>query len=117
MSSRASTFARAMNVVLGAWLVVSVFLWPHLPASRESTAIGGALCALVALVATRVPRAHWLNAAVALALFATVWLVPHAHRASEWNDAVTAFFILPLALVPGAGETDGPPAVAHRVRA
>jgi hypothetical protein len=106
-----------MNVVLGGWVVASAFLWPHVPAARLNAEVAGVLIVAVALAATRVARVHWLNAAVALWLFATVWLVPHASEASRFNDGVCAFVILVVALVPGAGETDGEAAAPQRARA
>lgn len=117
MPERASVVARIVNVVLGAWIAASAFLWPHLPAARENAAVAGALVAVVALAALRTPKVHWLNAAVGLWLFAAVWIVPHASEASKFNDAISAFFVMALALVPAPGEAEEPPPAPHRVRA
>ena len=44
-------YPRMANVVLGIWLFISAFLWPHAPAQMANTEIVGVLCVVFGLVA------------------------------------------------------------------
>jgi len=55
MAQEDFTTARIVNIVLGVWLFISAFLWPHTYAQMTNTWILGVLCVVFALVAMRVP--------------------------------------------------------------
>lgn len=95
------TSARVINIVLGIWLFVSAFLWPHSYAQMNNTWIVGVLCVAFALVAMRVPEARYLNTLLAVWLFISVWALPRLSIATQWNNALVAIAILAVSLAPG----------------
>jgi hypothetical protein len=92
--------ARIVNVVLGVWLFVSAFLWPHSYAQMSNTWIVGALCVVFALVAMRVPEARYLNTILAVWLFISVWALPSISLATQWNNALASVAVFIVSLVP-----------------
>ncbi len=96
--------ARWLNVVLGVWLFISAFLWPHTVAQRTNTWILGVLCVIFALIAMSTPPARFLNTALSIWLFISVWALPHRNIGTMWNNALVAIVIFVLSLVPGRGE-------------
>jgi hypothetical protein len=92
--------ARIVNVVLGVWLFVSAFLWPHTYAQMSNTWILGALCVIFALVAMRVPEVRYLNTILAAWLFISVWALPSMSVATQWNNALVAIGIFAASLAP-----------------
>ncbi len=92
--------ARVVNIVLGIWLFVSAFIWPHTYAQMTNTWIVGALCVAFALLAMRVPEARYLNTLLAVWLFISVWALPTMNMATRWNNAIVAIIILAASVVP-----------------
>ncbi len=108
-----SGVARAVNVILGVWLFISAFAWPHTTAQRADTWILGVLCVAFALIATREPSVRWLNTALAIWLFISVWALPHQNVGTMWNNALVAIAIFIVSLVPGVARRAIGPAQAH----
>ncbi len=105
-------WARILNLLLGIWLFISAFVWPHTIAQRTNTWILGVLCVIFAIIAmTASPAVRWLNTALAIWLFISVWALPHQNLATMWNNALVAICVFILSLVPGRGER---PMVAQR---
>ncbi len=101
MAQEDFTTARVVNIVLGIWLFVSAFLWPHSYAQMNNTWIVGVLCVAFALIAMRVPEARYLNTLLAVWLFISVWALPRLTIATQWNNALVAIGILALSLSGG----------------
>ncbi len=99
-----SQVARGINVVLGIWLFISAFVWPHTIAQRTNTWILGVLCVVFALIAMSTPTARWLNTILAIWLFISVWALPHQNLGTMWNNAIVAIIVFLASLVPGPGE-------------
>ena len=100
--------ARAVNVVLGVWLFISAFAWPHAQAQMTNTWILGVLCVAFALIAMRVPNTRYLNTAVAVWLFISAFALPSNDVGTIWNNALVAIAIFVVSLVEtGAGEYFG----------
>ncbi len=99
--------ARWLNVVLGVWLFISAFLWPHTAAERTNTWILGVLCVVFALIAMSQPAARWLNTILAIWLFISVWALPHQNLATMWNNAIVAIVVF-LASLVGTSRTETP---------
>jgi SPW repeat len=99
-TARGST-PRILNVIIGAWLFISAFAWPHTEAQRTSTWIVGALCVFFALVATSMPWTRYLNTILAIWLFISAWALPAMSVGTMWNNAIVAIAIFVLSLVPG----------------
>ena len=61
--------ARIFNVLIGTWLFLSAFGWPHRPAQGMTALICGALTLLTALASIFYPRVRYLTATIAVVLF------------------------------------------------
>ncbi len=96
--------ARLIDVILGVWLFVSAFVREHTIAERTNTRILGVLCVVFALIAMSAPSARWLNTALSIWLFISVWALPHHNLGTQWNNAIVAIIVFLLSLVPGGGE-------------
>jgi hypothetical protein len=101
MAQEDFTTARIVNIVLGIWLFVSAFLWPHTYAQMTNTWIVGVLCVVFALIAMRVPEVRYLNTLLAVWLFISVWALPTMSVGTQWNNALVAIFVFVVSLAPG----------------
>jgi hypothetical protein len=93
--------ARIVNIVLGIWLFVSAFLWPHTYAQMTNTWIVGVLAVAFALAAMRVPEVRYVNTLLAVWLFISVWALPTMSVATQWNNALVGIAIFFVSLAPG----------------
>jgi uncharacterized membrane protein len=91
---------RVANIILGVWLVVSAFLWPHSPSQSTNTWVLGVLCASFALIALAVPKVRYLNTALAVWLFISAWVLPRVSAATVWNNVLVAIAIFLFSLAP-----------------
>ena len=95
---------RALNVILGAWLFISAFIWPHTYAQMTNTWICGVLCVVFAVVGMFVPAARYLNTLVAVWLFVSAWALPSERPGTVWNNVLVALAIFIVSLIPsGSG--------------
>lgn len=94
-----NTTARGMNILLGAWLLISSFIWVHSSSQFWNTLIVGAVVALVALGAFRVASLRFVNAVAAVWLFASIWLLPTINDATSWNNGIVAAGVFALSLL------------------
>ena len=95
--------ARIANVVLGIWLFISTFAWPHTSAQMVNAALVGlfiALTALSALSADATPRLRLVNAALGLWLLVSIGAFPTQSLATKLESAVVGVLVFALALVP-----------------
>ena len=107
---------RAANIMLGVWLFISAFVWPHTLSSATNTWIVGLLIVIAGIVALYVPWVRWLNAVLAAWLFISTLVFPHVIAATMWNNTIVAFLVFLLALVPGGMHpTTGRPARTAQV--
>jgi hypothetical protein len=93
--------AAVIAIVLGVWLFLSAFLWPHEPAQQTNTWISGVLCALFALIALSAPRVQYLNTALAIWIFISSWAIPASPLGGTlWNNTLVAVVLFILSLIP-----------------
>jgi SPW repeat len=98
--------ARAVNLVLGIWLFISAFVWPHDHAQMTNTWILGVLAVIFSLVAMRVQAVRYVNTLLSIWLFISAFALPHLHRGTVWNNALVAlvmFFVSLQSFEPRAG--------------
>ena len=95
---RTSNTARTVNVVLGVWLFISAWIWPHTDVSRINTWISGLLVAAIALVAFRIRPMRWLNAAIGAWVVAGAVLFPHVATGTMWNNVIVGLLVLLVAV-------------------
>lgn len=105
--------ARTLNLILGIWLFVSAFVWPHSSAQFANTWIVGVLTAIFALVAMRTPPARYVNTALAIWLFISAFALPTVNVGTVWNNALVGIAMFILSLVP----TTALPAAPRRATA
>jgi hypothetical protein len=100
---------RVINVILGIWLFISAFAWPHTQAQVTNTWILGALCVVFALIAMSVPWVRYLNTLLAIWLFVSAWALPTISVGTIWNNVLVAIAIFVVSLVPSepGGESRG----------
>jgi hypothetical protein len=91
---------RIINVIVGGWLFVSAFAWPHSAASQTNSWLVGAAVVITALVALVYPALRWFNTALAIWLATSTMVFPHAGPATIWNNLLVALVVFLVSLVP-----------------
>jgi hypothetical protein len=91
--------ARIVTVLIGTWLFLSAFAWPHSPAQGMTTLICGVLTVLSALVAIFQPRFRYLTATIGVVLFVASLATAVRYDRTFWHNAVIAIGIFVLALM------------------
>lgn len=104
------SWPRVANIILGIWLFISAFLWPHGYTQMTNTWIVGVLCVAFALIATRVSEVRYLNTILAIWLFISAWVLPTATAGTRWNNVLVAIAIFFVSLAPGYDRPKAPPA-------
>ena len=92
--------ARALNIILGIWLFISAFIWPHTDAQMTNTWICGVLAVAFALIALGVPMVRYVNTLLAIWLFISAFALRDISVGTVWNNALVAVAIFIIALVP-----------------
>jgi hypothetical protein len=100
-------------MVLGIWLFISAFVWPHFAASQTNTWIIGLLIVLVSALAVRNPNVRWGNTALSIWLvISTGWFWPIT-TATLWNNVIVGFLVFGFSLIgrlqPGRARRRRPP--------
>jgi hypothetical protein len=101
-SGATSPSPRVLNVTLGAWLVVSAFVWPHARWQFINTLLSGALVIVFALAACAAPRVRYLNTALSAYLFVSAWCYPAftlAEMATQWHNATVGLWIFLISVL------------------
>ncbi len=92
--------ARVLNVLLGIWLLISAFAWPHGTAARTNTWLVGLLVIAFSILATSLPALRWANTALSIWLFVSLWFLPYASIGTRYNDAAVAICVFFVSLAP-----------------
>jgi hypothetical protein len=101
---------RIFTVLIGTWLFLSAFAWPHTPGQRYAALICGALTVLLSLGTLYFAGLRYLTAAVGVMLLvASVSSFSPSPR-TFWHNAILALAIFVSALM------DRGPARAHHER-
>ncbi len=111
-SDVACLWPRAVNLVLGVWLSISVFSWPHAGWQFINTLVPGVLIVVFALVGCVVPRIRYLNTALSAYLLVSALCYPSstlAEMATQWNNSMVALWIFLVSVLNNeARGTDSP---------
>lgn len=91
---------RWVNFLIGIWLIISAFAWPHTAGARVNTWILGALIAIASAWAVFMPGARFLNTIFAIWLFFATLVIYHASSATVWNNLIAAVVVFVLSLIP-----------------
>jgi hypothetical protein len=101
---------RIFNALIGIWLFVTAFMWPHTSTEMTVTILAAIVTFGLAILAMYTFAARYLNAFIAVLLFITALTLPTLSRATQWNNAIVAIAIFVAALV------DNGPAAARNER-
>lgn len=92
--------ARWTNVVLGAWLFISAWIWQHTPESQTNTWILGVIIFAVGLISLAIPPVRFVNTAASIWLFfSTLWM-PHIYIGTTWHNCILAVIVFIVSLIP-----------------
>jgi hypothetical protein len=92
--------AKMFNVVVGTWLIVSAYAWPHDERMLKATIACGLLTvalSIASLFSDRTPRYLTVGVAFILMLFSAVHV--GRHDPVFWNNLVVAFVVSATMLV------------------
>jgi hypothetical protein len=89
-----------VSLLIGVWLFVSAFVWPHALGERTNTWILGVLIAAVSLLAMSVPRVRFLNTVLAIWLFFATLTIAHHQTGTLWNNLIAAIIVFIMSLLP-----------------
>jgi uncharacterized membrane protein SirB2 len=92
--------ARTLNILVGIWLFISAFCWPHSSAQFANTWILGVICVVVAAIAMRVEQVRFLNTLVGIWLFISAFALPGSSPGTNWNNALVGVAIFIISLTP-----------------
>jgi hypothetical protein len=113
-SSRAShlypapPWPRYANALVGAWLLLSTFLWTHTPSARSNTWIVGLMMTIAALWAVSAPAVRWFNTALAVWLGLSTFAMPDIRPQTFYNNLLVAMVAFILSLMPSPEERHRP---------
>ena len=99
-----STALLVINIVLGVWLCLSAFLWPHTGPSLANTLIVGTLYTFAAgMGAARAIASRSMFSVLALWLVVSTILITPRTELTFWHNLMLGALALVLMLVPSAG--------------
>ena len=94
-------WARVLNLLIGVWLFISAFVWPHTVPAQTNTWILGVLIVVFALWAMAQPTARWLNTLAAIWLFFSTLAITHHSPATVWNNVIVAIVVFVISFIGG----------------
>ncbi len=101
---RNGIWARVVNLLIGAWVFISAFVWPHTRGEQTDTWILGVLIFIASIVAMFSPRVRFANTLLAIWLFIATLVIPHQDPATVWNNCIAAIVVFALSLVPSSAQ-------------
>jgi hypothetical protein len=96
---------RIFNALIGMWLFVSAFVWPHYQGEGALTIICAVLTFILAIASFYTIGARYANIVVAAALFIGTLALPAMTRATVWNNVIVAVAVLFSSLVDRGPES------------
>jgi hypothetical protein len=95
-----AAWARYANLVLGLWLQVSSFVWPHTDATRMSAWLPGLIISVLAVLSMSAPPLRWLNGVSAIWLLAWTAATAQSDPLTYWNGVACGVLVFVLATIP-----------------
>ena len=102
-------WARAGNIVLSGWLVVSAIAWDPGAPSRINALVVGYLAFVFSTVATLADGVRTLNTLLGSWLLVSVWVLPSALPLMRLNTALVGACLIVFSLVSRRGAIGPPP--------
>jgi hypothetical protein len=91
---------RWVSHVIGAWVFISAFVWPHTLGEQTDTWILGSLIFLVSIWAMYEPRVRFVNTALSTWLFFATLIIGHSEPATVWSNCIAAIAVFIMSLTP-----------------
>ena len=110
MNMSSNNMARGFTLLLGVWLFISAFIWPHTTSQMTNTWICGVIAVVFAAIAMRAPQARYVNTILAIWLFISAFALPSVSIGTVWNNVIVAIAVFVSSLVP----SDTVPHLTHR---
>lgn len=101
-------WARAANLLVSGWLIVSAFAWER-GSPRIDGVVVGYLVYVFSMVATAIDEARAVTTALGAWLLVTAWIWPAKAPAMRWNEALIGVAVILLSLVSNRGRLGAPP--------
>ncbi|HEX3695746.1 MAG TPA: hypothetical protein VH374_10180 [Polyangia bacterium] len=97
---------RSINALLGIWLFLTAFLWPHSRAQLLNAWLSGVLALVFALTALDLaPRARYLNVGLGIWLIGSAVFLPNTNPTTLVNHVVIGIALACIALLRGFRQT------------
>jgi hypothetical protein len=98
--------ARVINVILGFWLILSSFVWPHTTTQMGNAWIVGVITIGIALLSFGTPALRYVNTAAGVWLAISSFLFPTISAGTTWNNVIIGLAIALVSLASShAGST------------
>ena len=105
MDTRSS---RYLNIIVGLWLFISAFVWPHSAAQFTNTWIMGIIVAAVAAIALAWPAIRYLNTLAGAWLIISAFAMPAVTSGTRWNNFIVGVVVVVLSLAEAPNVADRP---------
>ena len=89
------------NLILGAWLIVSAFSWPHTFAAQSNTWVVGIAIAGFSLWAVFDRDLRWVTTTLGVWLFISAFVLPSGSSMTLWNNIIVALLVVAFSLTEG----------------
>jgi uncharacterized membrane protein YoaK (UPF0700 family) len=90
---------RILNVLIGTWLLLSAFAWPHQPVQGVVTMACAVVIVLSSLASIYSQRFRYVTAFAALVLFLAALTSAHGLERTVWHNAAIAVVVFFTSLV------------------
>jgi hypothetical protein len=88
------------GAMLGIWLFISIFLWPHTQDQMMVAWTLGLLLAVVGAAAAVAPDLRFVAGLLAILLFLSAIILPSVSPATGWNSVLVALALLLVSFGP-----------------
>lgn len=90
---------RIFTALIGMWLFVTAYMWPHNHAEGTLVVVCGALAFVMAIASFYTLATRYGGIVVAAALFIGTLVLPAMTRATVWNNVIVAVALLAASLI------------------
>jgi hypothetical protein len=100
-SANDGRWARGLYALLGIWLIISAYFWPHVVGQVTNAWIVGILAIVLSAIATySSPQARYGNTVLGVWLFLSAFIVVGTTTATMWNNVIVGVLMFLFSLVP-----------------
>jgi hypothetical protein len=99
-SRNAARVGNVINIGLGLWLAVSIFVWPHFGAARINSLVTGVVIAILAAAALVEPACSAADTLPAIWLIGTSLWLAHGEAATAFHNAAIGALVIFASTTP-----------------